>query len=95
MQALVYGAHVFQIKGNFDKALNIVKALVEKYPITLVNSINPFRLEGQKSAAFEVCDQLGFAPQYHALPVGNAGNITAYWKGFREYYNAKKLQHYL
>lgn len=91
VQALVYGAHVFQIKGNFDKALNIVKALVEKYPITLVNSINPFRLEGQKSAAFEVCDQLGFAPQYHALPVGNAGNITAYWKGFREYYNAKKI----
>ncbi len=91
VQALVYGAFVFQIEGNFDKALNIVKALVEKYPITLVNSINPFRLEGQKSAAFEVCDQLGFAPEYHALPVGNAGNITAYWKGYREYYNAKKI----
>ncbi len=92
VQALVYGAHVFQIKGNFDKALDIVKALVEKYPITLVNSINPFRLEGQKSAAFEVCDQLGFAPEYHALPVGNAGNITAYWKGYREYYNIKKIR---
>lgn len=91
VQALVYGAFVFQIKGNFDKALNIVKALVEKYPITLVNSINPFRLEGQKSAAFEVCDQLGFAPEYHALPVGNAGNITAYWKGYKEYYDAKKI----
>ncbi|MBE0426720.1 MAG: threonine synthase [Nitrospirae bacterium] len=90
-QALVHGAHVFQIKGNFDEALNIVKALVEKYPITLVNSINPFRLEGQKSAAFEACDQLGFAPEYHALPVGNAGNITAYWKGYKEYLNAKKI----
>lgn len=90
VQALVHGAHVIQIKGNFDEALNIVKALVKKYPITLVNSINPFRLEGQKSAAFEVCDQLGFAPEYHALPVGNAGNITAYWKGYKEYYNAKR-----
>lgn len=90
-QALVHGAFVFQINGNFDVALNIVKALVEKYPITLVNSINPFRLEGQKSAAFEVCDQLGFAPEYHALPVGNAGNITAYWKGYREYLNAKRI----
>ncbi|MEW6215455.1 MAG: threonine synthase, partial [Nitrospirota bacterium] len=90
-QALVHGAHVIQVMGNFDKALNIVKALVEKYPITLVNSINPFRLEGQKSAAFEVCDQLGFTPKYHALPVGNAGNITAYWKGYKEYNMAKKI----
>jgi threonine synthase len=89
-QALVHGAYVLQINGNFDDALNIVKTLVEKYPITLVNSINPFRLEGQKSAAFEVCDQLGFAPEYHALPVGNAGNITAYWKGYREYNSAKR-----
>ncbi|TAL24329.1 MAG: threonine synthase [Nitrospirae bacterium] len=84
-QALVHGAHVLQVKGNFDEALNIVKTLVERHPITLVNSINPFRLEGQKTAAFEICDQLGFSPKYHALPVGNAGNITAYWKGYNEY----------
>ncbi len=90
-QALVHGAHVLQIKGNFDEALSIVKALVERYPITLVNSINPFRIEGQKSAAFETCDQLGFSPEYHALPVGNAGNITAYWKGYREYNSAKRI----
>jgi threonine synthase len=90
VQALVHGAHVLQVEGNFDEALSIVKALVEKYPITLVNSINPFRLEGQKSAAFEVCDQLGFVPEYHALPVGNAGNITAYWKGYKEYKSAKR-----
>ena len=90
-QALVHGAYVLQVKGNFDEALSIVKALVEKYPITLVNSINPFRLEGQKSAAFEVCDQLGFSPEYHALPVGNAGNITAYWKGYKEYNGAKRI----
>lgn len=87
-QALVHGAHVLQIQGNFDEALNIVKEVVGKYPITLVNSINPFRIEGQKSAAFEICDQLGFVPKYHALPVGNAGNITAYWKGYSEYYRA-------
>ena len=90
-QALVYGAKVIQVKGNFDEALKIVKALVEKYPMTLVNSINPFRLEGQKSAAFEVCDQLGFPPKFHALPVGNAGNITAYWKGYKEYKLAEKI----
>ncbi len=90
-QALVHGSHVLQISGNFDKALTIVKEMAKIYPLTLVNSINPFRIEGQKSAAFEVCDQLGFAPQYHALPVGNAGNITAYWKGYKEYYNAKLI----
>jgi threonine synthase len=84
-QALIHGAHVLQIEGNFDEALKLVKTLVEKYPITLVNSINPFRLEGQKSAAFEICDALGAAPEFHALPVGNAGNITAYWKGYREF----------
>lgn len=89
-QALVHGAYVLQVDGNFDEALNIVKALVEKYPITLVNSINPFRLEGQKTASFEVCDQLGSVPKYHALPVGNAGNITAYWKGYREYHSKGK-----
>jgi threonine synthase len=91
VQAVVHGAHVLQIEGNFDQALTIVKKLVEIYPITLVNSINPYRLEGQKSAAFEVCDQLGFAPDFHALPVGNAGNITAYWRGYKEYYNFKRI----
>ncbi len=90
-QALIYGANVIQIKGNFDEALSIVKALVERYPVTLVNSINPYRLEGQKSAAFEVYDQLGFSPRFHALPVGNAGNITAYWKGYKEYIGAEKI----
>lgn len=91
-QALVHGAQVLQVEGNFDEALRIVKEVAEKYPVTLVNSINPFRVEGQKSAAFEVCDQLGFAPRYHALPVGNAGNITAYWKGYKEYYNEGIIQ---
>lgn len=90
-QAIIHGARVFQVEGNFDTALKIVRGLVEKYPITLVNSINPFRIEGQKTAAFEVCDQLGMAPQYHSLPVGNAGNITAYWKGYMEYYTAKRI----
>lgn len=84
-QALVHNALVLQVNGNFDTALTLVQALVDLHPITLVNSINPFRIEGQKSAAFEICDQLGFAPDFHALPVGNAGNITAYWKGYRQY----------
>jgi threonine synthase len=87
-QAIVHGAHVMQIDGNFDDALNIVKALISRYPITMVNSINPFRLEGQKTGAFEVCDQLMSVPRYHALPVGNAGNICAYWKGYKEYHTA-------
>ena len=91
VQALIHNAYVLQIKGNFDKALNIVKELVGKYSLTLVNSINPFRLEGQKTAAFEVCDQLGFVPEYHALPVGNAGNITAYWRGYNEYRRAGRI----
>lgn len=90
-QALIHGAHVLQIEGNFDEALKLVKMLVERYPITLVNSINPFRLEGQKSAAFEVCDHLGSPPEFHALPVGNAGNITAYWKGYREYRDKNRI----
>ncbi len=90
-QALVHGAHVLQIDGNFDEALKIVKSIVEEYPVTLVNSINPYRIDGQKSAAFEVCDQLGFVPDYHALPVGNAGNITAYWKGYKEYFEAGRI----
>ncbi len=88
VQALIYGAEVIQIEGNFDQALEIVREMVKKHPITLVNSINPYRLEGQKSAAFEVADQLGMAPDCHALPVGNAGNITAYWRGYKEYYKA-------
>jgi len=90
-QAMIHGAMVLQINGNFDDALRMVKDLVQKHPIVLVNSINPFRIEGQKTAAFEVCDQLGRAPVYHALPVGNAGNITAYWKGYREYHAAGKI----
>jgi threonine synthase len=90
-QALVHGAHVLQVKGNFDAALSIVKSIVQDYPIKLVNSINPYRIEGQKTAAFEVCDQLGSAPVYHSLPVGNAGNITAYWKGYRQYKDAGKI----
>jgi len=84
-QALIHGAEVIAVKGNFDDALNIVRQITEKYPITLVNSINPYRIEGQKTGSFEVCDALGEAPDYHAIPVGNAGNITAYWKGYKEY----------
>jgi threonine synthase len=89
-QAMAYGARVLQIRGNFDQALRIVSEIAAGFPITLVNSINPFRIEGQKTAAFEVVDQLGFAPDYHFLPVGNAGNITAYWKGYSEYREAGK-----
>jgi len=81
-QAIVYGAQIVAIGGNFDQALDIVRSLAEKYPVTLVNSVNPFRIEGQKTAAFEVIDILGDAPDYLFIPVGNAGNITAYWKGF-------------
>lgn len=87
-QALMHGAKVIAVKGNFDQALDIVKELTSKHPITLVNSLNPYRLEGQKTAAFEVADALGKAPDYLAIPVGNAGNITAYWMGFREYKEA-------
>ncbi len=89
-QALIHNAQVIPIDGNFDKALQMVKELVEKKPVTLVNSLNPFRLEGQKTGAFEICDQLGGqAPDFHAIPVGNAGNITAYWKGYKEYFDKK------
>ncbi len=84
-QALAYGARIISIDGSFDDALRIVRELSCKHSITLVNSLNPFRIEGQKTAAFEVCDSLGGAPDYLSLPVGNAGNITAYWKGFKEY----------
>lgn len=87
-QALIHGAEVIQVDGNFDQALDIVREVVLKHPITLVNSVNPFRIEGQKSASYEVCDQLGRSPDFHALPVGNAGNITAYWKGYNEYHKA-------
>ncbi len=93
-QAMMHGAKVVQVKGNFDEALNLVKEISEKYPITLVNSLNPYRIEGQKTASFEIVDALGDAPDYHCLPVGNAGNITAYWKGYKEYKErgfAKKL----
>jgi len=85
-QAMAHGAEVIQIEGNFDEALQIVREISETEPITLVNSLNPYRIEGQKTAAFEVVDHLGFAPTYHCLPVGNAGNITAYWKGYKEYW---------
>ncbi len=84
-QAMIHGADVIEVEGNFDKALDLVKQITKKYPITLVNSLNPFRIEGQKTASFEVIDQLGKTPDYHFLPVGNAGNITAYWKGYKEY----------
>lgn len=88
-QAVMYGAEIFSIEGNFDQALQMVRNISEKEPITLVNSVNPYRLEGQKTAAFEVCDQLGYAPDILAIPVGNAGNISAYWKGFKEYHEVK------
>ncbi|MEE8125237.1 MAG: threonine synthase [Nitrospirales bacterium] len=91
-QALMHGARVIQIEGNFDQALTIVKDLCQETEIVLVNSLNPFRLEGQKTAAMEVCDQLGFPPVIHALPVGNAGNITAYWRGYSEYQQAGQTQ---
>ncbi|WP_188067726.1 threonine synthase [Brevibacillus brevis] len=89
-QAIAYGAEVIAIDGNFDEALDIVREITAKEPITLVNSVNPYRIEGQKTAAFEVCDALTDAPDILAIPVGNAGNITAYWKGFEEYFVAKK-----
>ncbi|ALX49300.1 threonine synthase [Lentibacillus amyloliquefaciens] len=84
-QAVMYGADIVEIDGNFDDALKIVRKISENEPVTLVNSVNPYRLEGQKTAAFEVCDVLGSAPDILAIPVGNAGNISAYWKGFKEY----------
>jgi threonine synthase len=85
-QALMYGAEVIAIQGNFDKALEIVREMADKYPITLVNSVNPYRLEGQKTAAFEIVEALGEAPDWLCIPTGNAGNITAYWMGFNQYY---------
>jgi len=90
-QALIHGATVIAINGNFDEALKLVREITDEYPVALVNSINPYRIEGQKSGAFEICDDLGFAPDYHFIPVGNAGNITAYWKGYKEYKEAGKI----
>ncbi|OGO27231.1 MAG: threonine synthase [Chloroflexi bacterium RBG_16_54_18] len=87
--AVAYGAQVVQVKGSFDDALSLVVAISEKHPIALVNSLNPYRLEGQKSAAFEICDTLGRAPDLLCLPVGNAGNITSYWMGFKQYHRLK------
>ncbi len=90
-QAMMHQATVIQIEGNFDQALSIVKEIAAQHRVELVNSINPFRIEGQKTAAMEVCDQLGFAPTLHVLPVGNAGNITAYWRGYTEYRAAGQI----
>ncbi|WP_054949046.1 threonine synthase [Numidum massiliense] len=90
-QAVSYGAEIVAVDGNFDEALAIVREITDSYPITLVNSLNPYRIEGQKTAAFEVCDALGSAPDVLAIPVGNAGNITAYWRGFTEYAAAKRI----
>jgi len=89
-QAMIHRAQVLAIKGNFDDALNLVRTITDNYPVELVNSINPFRIEGQKTAAFEICDCLDNAPEFHCIPVGNAGNITAYWKGYTEYKKAGK-----
>ncbi|HZN12949.1 MAG TPA: threonine synthase [Acidimicrobiales bacterium] len=91
-QALIHGARVLQVRGNFDDCLNIVRELGDRAPVTVVNSINPYRIEGQKTGAFEVVDVLGTAPDFHCIPVGNAGNITAYWKGYREYQDAGKTK---
>ena len=85
-QAMMHGAVVIQIKGNFDAGMQLVKEVAEHAPVTIVNSINPYRLQGQKTAAFEICEDLGRAPDYHCLPVGNAGNISAYWMGYTEYH---------
>ena len=90
-QAMIHGARVVQIRGNFDAALKIVMEIGKKFPVQIVNSINPYRIEGQKTAAFEICDVLGKAPDYHSLPVGNAGNITACWKGYLQWQNEGKI----
>jgi threonine synthase len=92
-QAVIHGARVIALRGNFDQALELVKEIVERQPVELVNSINPFRIEGQKTAAFEVCDELGAAPDVLSIPVGNAGNITAWWQGFCEYGQGRPRLH--
>ena len=91
-QALVQGATVLAIEGNFDEALQIVRELTASHPISMLNSLNPYRIEGQKTGAFEVCSFLGAPPDFHAIPVGNAGNITAYWKGYKEYHAAGQIK---
>jgi threonine synthase len=93
-QALMHGASVISLQGNFDQALALVRELVDRHPIALVNSINDFRIEGQKTGAFEVCDELGEAPDVLCIPVGNAGNITSWWRGFQEYGSAPELHGY-
>ena len=92
-QAMMYGAEIIAIKGNFDEALEMVIEISKNYPITLVNSVNPYRIEGQKTGAFEIIEALGDAPDYHFIPVGNAGNITAYFKGYEEFFGLKKSSH--
>jgi len=89
-QAVVHGAKILQVQGNFDDCLTLAKELADNYPVELVNSVNPYRIDGQKTASFEVIDFLGKAPDIHVLPVGNAGNITAYWQGYLEYKKIKK-----
>lgn len=91
-QAMMHGATVIAVEGNFDEALTIVKDISERYNVTLVNSINPYRIEGQKTGSFEIVDQMGKAPDFHFIPVGNAGNITAYWKGYKEYQQLGKIK---
>ncbi|MCX7927917.1 MAG: threonine synthase [Candidatus Omnitrophica bacterium] len=90
-QAMIHGAEVLAVEGNFDDALKLVREITSEYPITLVNSLNPYRIEGQKTGSFEICDELNQAPDFHAIPVGNAGNITAYWKGYQEYFSHGKI----
>lgn len=91
-QAMMYGAEIIAINGNFDVALEMVRKISDEYPITLVNSVNPYRIEGQKTGAFEIIEALGQAPDYHFIPVGNAGNITAYWKGYKEFHELGKIK---
>ncbi|CAM2011091.1 threonine synthase [Acanthopleuribacter pedis] len=91
-QVALSGADILQINGNFDECLNMVRYLSENYPVALVNSVNPYRIEGQKTGAFEIVDQLGYTPTYQAMPVGNAGNITAYWAGYKAYHAAGKAE---
>ena len=93
-QALMHGARVIALRGNFDQALALVRELTRRHPIALVNSVNDFRVEGQKTGAFEVCDELGQAPDVLCIPVGNAGNVTSWWKGFREYESAPRMHGY-
>ncbi len=91
-QAVVHGAQIIMVRGNFDHCLQMAKGLAWDYPVALVNSVNPVRLQGQKTAAFEICDFLGDAPDYHLLPVGNAGNISAYWMGYEQYADLGRVQ---